>query len=273
MNQSLLNGEQTTLIALTDRGLQYGDGLFETIALSAGQLTLWSYHIERLNAGCRRLAIPVPDESLLLKEAELLTKGVKQGVVKIIITRGSGGRGYRPPVSAEPNRIVTLHSWPDYPAAWFKTGVVLRLCQTRLGSNPSLAGIKHLNRLEQVLARREWSDPEIAEGLMLDGNGQVIEATQSNLFLLYDGQLVTPDLSCCGVAGTVRRLVMEVAQEQAIPLEISAVTLQQVRQADALFLTNAITGILPVKQFEKVRYDVTSIPTLLIEEVNKHLHR
>ncbi len=272
MNQSLINGEPATLISVMDRGLLYGDGLFETIAVSAGRATLWSYHIERLSMGCCSLGIPAPDESLLLREVESLMQGVVRGVVKIIITRGGVGRGYRPSASPSPNRIISLHPWPDYPASWFKEGVVIRLCDTRLGSNPVLAGIKHLNRLEQVLARHEWSTPEIYEGLMLDGENRVIEATQSNIFLLNDGVLYTPDLSSSGVAGTLRRLVIELANELAIPLKVEVMTLQQLRKADALFLTNAITGILPVKQFEEHQYAPSLIPEKLIQRVNKQLH-
>ena len=272
MNQQLINGKTTTEISITDRGLQYGDGLFETIAIVLGKPVLWPYHFDRLNEGCLRLGIPTPAESLLLNEVESLIGDIEQGVIKIIITRGSGGRGYRPPKSAVPNRIISLHSWSDNPASWFKEGIVLRLCETRLGSNPALAGIKHLNRLEQVLARLEWSDPAITEGLMLDGENRVIEATQSNLFLLQSGVIYTPDLSSCGVAGTVRRLVIEMARELDIPIKIETVTLQQVREADALLLTNAISGILPVRQFEKRQYDLEAIPSTLIETVMRRLH-
>lgn len=149
----------------------------------------------------------------------------------------------------------------------------MRLCETRLGSNPSLAGIKHLNRLEQVLARQEWLNPEIHEGLMLDGENRVIEATQSNVFLLKDGVLYTPELSSSGVAGTVRRLVIELSNELGIPLKVEIITLQQLHGADALFLTNAIMGILPVKQFEERQYDPSLIPENLIQQVNKQLYR
>ncbi len=272
MDQPLINGEAATEISVTDRGLLYGDGLFETIAVVAGQAPLWSYHMQRLGAGCRSLGISPPDESLLFKEVGSLIKGLDRGVIKIIITRGCGGRGYRPSAEPQPNRIITLHPWPDYPAAWFKEGVVLRLCNIRLGSNSALAGIKHLNRLEQVLARREWSDPNIYEGLMLDGDERVIEATQSNVFLLQDGLIVTPDLSDSGVAGIARRLVIESAKALNIPLTINAVTLQQLRDADALFLTNAITGILPVKLFEERKYDPSLIPRKLIQRLNKQRH-
>ncbi len=272
IDQALINGEAATEISVADRGLLYGDGLFETIAVTAGRASLWSYHMHRLSAGCRSLGIPSPDESLLFKEVGSLIGGVNQGVIKIIVTRGCGGRGYRPSAEPLPNRIITLHPWPDYPAAWFKEGIVLRLCNIRLSSNPALAGIKHLNRLEQILARQEWSDPEIYEGLMLNGDGQVIEATQSNIFLLQKGKIITPDLSCSGVAGVARRLVTESAKMLNIPLIVNTVTLQQLRDADAVFLTNAITGILPVKLFEERRYDPSLIPNNLIQRVNKQLH-
>lgn len=273
MKYQLINGCPSSELPITDRGLQYGDGLFETIAVSAGKVALWSFHFDRLSEGCQRLCIPTPAASLLMDEVNSLIRDVEQGVIKIIITRGSGGRGYCPPQSPEPNRIISLHPWPDYPVSWFNEGVVIRLCEARLGLNSALAGIKHLNRLEQILARLEWCDPAIYEGLMLDSRDRVIEATQSNLFLLQGNLLSTPDLSECGVSGTVRRLVIEMARELRIPIKVEAVSLQQVREADALFITNSISGILPVREFEGQQYNLEAVPPKLIDAVSKRLLR
>lgn len=261
------------MLSVADRGLLYGDGLFETIALTKGDIVLWSFHIERLIEGCQRLGIEPPEENQLFDEVKLVTQGVDQGVVKVIITRGCGGRGYRPPESAETTRIISLHPWPDYPPNWFTDGVTLRLCQMYLSSNVMLAGIKHLNRLEQVLARREWSATEVFEGIMLDESNRVIEATQSNLFLVEKGALFTADLSRCGVAGTVRRLVIEVAKKLGIKVTVGDLSLHQLKQADALFLTNSVIGLLPVKRFENNRYAPSLIPVELIKQINKQLLR
>ena len=263
----LINGEPTRLVQASDRGLAYGDGLFETLLLIDGNPMLWERHMARLATGEARLGLPGTDKNLLLEETLALASGAGREVVKIILTRGSGGRGYRPPPEPAVTRILSRHEWPDYPASWFIDGVRLRLCETRLGCCPQLAGIKHLNRLEQVLARREWSDDRIAEGLMLDTRGNVVEGTQSNLFLLREGRLMTPDLSHCGVAGVVRDLVIEEADSLGIECYRLAVTVDDLATADALFLTNSILGICPVRGLNQVRYDPTRIPLRLRENV------
>lgn len=247
----LINGEVQTQIAASDRGLHYGDGLFETIALVDGRPRLWPRHLARLEAGCRRLAIPMPDPVLLEQEALQLAKGQARGVVKLILTCGSGGRGYAPPAEPSPQRILLSYPWPDYPRSYWEEGVALRLCRTPLACNPVLAGVKHLNRLEQVLARAEWDDPAIAEGLMCNLEGQVIEGTMSNLFLIRDGRVYTPDLDRCGVAGVMRGVLLELLEAQGIPCEVTALTLDEVRQADELLLSNSLIGLWPVCRFEE----------------------
>jgi len=183
---------------------------------------------------------------------------------------GRGGRGYRPPVYPQVSRIISLHPWPRYPLQWFSNGIRLRVCSTRLGRNPQLAGIKHLNRLEQVLARQEWDDPNIPEGLMLDEENHVIEGTQSNLFVLKGRRLITPDLSSCGVAGVVRDLVLEVAAELKLTTQVARVTLGELQRAEVLFITNSLLGVCPVAALENRRYDVRKIPDTLVQRV-RHL--
>ena len=184
----LINGVSKQHIEISDRGFQYGDGLFETIEVRDGQAVFLERHLERLNAGCHRLHIPFPGAELLSFEVKKLCRekacgiGSVRAVLKIIVTRGSGGRGYRQPDVIQPTRVLSLHPYPDYPEIYKEQGIVVRFCSTCLGLNPSLAGIKHLNRLEQVMARFEWNDPAIQEGLMLDVNGHVIEGTMTNLF-------------------------------------------------------------------------------------------
>jgi 4-amino-4-deoxychorismate lyase len=148
---TLVNGEPGDVIPVSDRGLLYGDGIFETIAVREGRPRHWQRHMHRLQAGCTRLGIQPFENSLLTAEADSITNGVDKGVLKLIVTRGSGGRGYRVAEAIACTRIMQLHPWPEYPAANAEQGVKTRLCETRLGHNPVLAGIKHLNRLEQVL--------------------------------------------------------------------------------------------------------------------------
>lgn len=246
----LIDGKDSDQIAADDRGLLYGDGLFETLAVRDGIPQLWDRHMARLTGDCARLGITPPAQELLRCEADRLCAGHARAVLKIIVTRGSGGRGYRPAAQALPRRILSLHSWPDYPAHCWQQGVDVRLCDLRLGSNPRLAGIKHLNRLEQVLARSEWDDAAVAEGLMLDGAGNLIEGTMSNLFLVRDGYLHTPALETCGVAGVMRAHVLALAAQAAIPCVVQPLSLADAAAADEMFLCNSLIGIWPVRRFQ-----------------------
>jgi len=251
----LINGQLRDTIPVGDRGLQYGDGLFETLAVVAGRPCLWERHLARLAAGCRRLGITPLNRGRLAAEAQVLTAGQAHGVLKILVTRGSGGRGYRPPQGAEPTRVLSFHPMPDYPTDWWRSGVRVRLCQTRLGTNPGLAGIKHLNRLEQVLARAEWDAPEIAEGLMRDVDGRWVEGTRTNLFLVREDGLLTPALGRCGIAGVMRGLVLERARDRGLRTLEADVGAADLAGARGLFLTNSLIGIWPVRKLEGRRYD------------------
>jgi len=242
----LLNGQATQQIDIQDRGLQYGDGLFETLRVQDSRVPLWNRHWQRLKKGCLRLAIPLPEQDLLLEEVHSLIAGEEQAVLKLIITRGKGERGYASPTTLLPSRILMLSDGPDYPPAYRKSGIRLYTCETRLGINPALAGIKHLNRLEQVLARNEWQSPDYQEGLLLDTQGHVMEGTMSNIFWVKAQQLYTADLSHCGVEGVMREIVMEIAKENGISLNIGLWSKSVLLDADEIFVTNSLIGIWPV---------------------------
>jgi 4-amino-4-deoxychorismate lyase len=259
----LVNGQAQDHIAVADRGLHYGDGLFETIAVTGGQPRLWERHWRRLSTGCRRLGITPPDPEMLWEEARSVCTGVDRGVLKIILTRGAGGRGYRPPQTGQATRIIAMYPWPAYPEANWQQGVAVRVCTTRLGRNRALAGIKHLNRLDQVLARSEWEDPYIAEGLMLDDDGHVIAGTMSNLFIVTAQGLHTPILTACGVAGVMRSVILELAAELDIAWQEAPLRLQDLHRAEEVFLTNALIGIWPVCRIEQRDYSVGSLTELL----------
>ena len=259
----LLNGIPSDHLPLSDRGLHYGDGLFETLAVVGGKPQFWDRHMARLARGVSALGLPGMDQSQLRVEADTLCAGCERGVLKIILTRGSGGRGYRPPEVCEPRRILSLHPWPEIPASWYDEGLQLRVCDMRLSRNRRLAGLKHLNRLEQVLARQEWSDPLIGEGLMLDEHDRVISGTQSNLFLVGSGGLRTPDLTWSGIAGIMRGLVLEQARTLGLPVQTTQLTLDDLAKADALFMTNSLWGLCPVARLNDKRYDLSAIPSQL----------
>ncbi|MEJ2453595.1 MAG: aminodeoxychorismate lyase [Candidatus Thiodiazotropha sp.] len=267
----LINGQPADHIPVSDRGLQYGDGLFETLAVIDSRPRLWERHMARLSRGEGVLGLPISDKRQLRQEADRLCTGCERGVLKLIITRGSGGRGYRPPEQAAPRRILSLHDWPDYPQSWYRQGMRLRLCETRWGHNPQLAGIKHLNRLEQVMARQEWRDPGIAEGIMLDLEDRVISATQGNLFLVDDNGLHTPDLSRAGISGVIRDLVIESAGDLDMTVGIDEITLERVQQADALFVTNSILGLCPVAALEGWAYAPERVPESLRQTLEERM--
>lgn len=245
---SLINGQPADKVEVLDRGLQYGDGLFETLAVKEGQPQLWDRHMERLREGCRRLHLPAPDPILLRDEAAMLCSGAARAVLKIILTRGAGARGYRIQPGVSATRILTLSAAADYPEHYYRDGVTVRLCATPLARNPVLAGIKHLNRLEQVLARAEWDDARIAEGLMCDPDGYIIEGTMSNLFLVRSGALAVPRLDACGVAGVMRASILAWARGAGVAVQERPVTPADLKAADEAFLCNSLIGVWPIRR-------------------------
>ncbi len=268
----LINGQPGELVSAFDRGLQYGDGLFETIAVRDSAPLLFEHHLRRLAEGCRRMRLPEPDPTLLTGEARTLCDDAPRAVLKIIVTRGPGRRGYRIATDETPasTRIVMRLPAPPVATEDYRHGVALRLCETRLGANPALAGIKHLNRLEQVLARAEWDDPEIREGLMMDREGAVIEGTMSNLFIVSAGKLRTPALGDCGVAGILRAQVLETAAALGIAAAETRLLPGDVGAADEAFVCNSLIGVVPVRRFERTELAVGPVTRRLMAALGRH---
>lgn len=236
-----VGGERAEGIPATDRGLAYGDGLFETMRAHAGNVPWWDAHWTRLQHGARRLSLSLPDRGQVLRASTELLAG-EDAVLKLIVTRGQGGRGYAPPPDAVPNWILSRHPLPEVPTG----GLVLRWCDTRLATQPLLAGIKHCNRLEQVLARTEWCnaaalDRDADEGLMRSVDGDVVCATSANLFVLREGRWCTPAIERCGVAGICRQWLLD-----EVDVHVTALEVADIERADAVFLCNAVRGILGV---------------------------
>jgi 4-amino-4-deoxychorismate lyase len=255
----LINGESRHQIDVSDRGFQYGDGVFETIEVAGGKPLFLQQHLARLREGCQALLIPPPEKSLLVAEAERMAANSDHAVLKLMVTRGSGGRGYRQPAPLIPTRVFSLHPFPEFPSAFQTEGVVARFCRQRLARNPSLAGIKHMNRLEQVMARAEWGSDTIQEGLMCDCDGAVIEGTMSNLFVVKGGNLLTPDLSQCGIKGILRQMVVHLAHLHRIGVSELQLDQESVLEADEVFVTNSVIGIWPVKQLDEQCFKVGRI--------------
>jgi 4-amino-4-deoxychorismate lyase len=246
----LVNGKPGNSISIRDRGLLYGDGVFRTLRATLGKAQHWLLHYQKLQHDCAGLGIVCPDAALLSAELEDLLVLHPDGVVKLIITRGEGARGYAPSACANPTHLWDAALLPDYPADWASHGIKVWLCQLRLSPQPRLAGIKHLNRLESVLAAAEWNDTDIAEGVLLDISGNVIEGTRSNLFMVRDGTLLTPDLTRCGVAGIQRGRVMEWAATHNVPCRVEQFGLVELLAADEVFMVNSVIGLWPVRQLQ-----------------------
>lgn len=271
MTNVLINGEAKTTINVLDRGLQYGDGLFETMAVYNNKIPLWDTHWQRLKNGCKRLSINLPDKEVIEKEINLLCGEVteEQFVIKIIVTRGTGERGYRFKEKHDTTRILSSHSWPQYNKSNQTEGVAVCYCETPLSKNEKLAGIKHLNRLEQVLARNEWED-EFQEGLMLSTDQNVIDGTMSNVFAILDDKIFTPSLELCGVSGVMRLTVINIAKECGFSVYEKNFTKTEIEQADEIFLTNSLFGIWPVKSIGKTQFNHVGVITKQLQkEINK----
>ncbi len=269
---SIVNGEVSNGISIQDRGFNYGDGLFETIALVNQQPVFWNEHYQRLLKGCKVLGIDCPAEQKLkedVKKLMHLSQDINTAIVKIMVTRGNSERGYQYSDNLVSNVVVSLFTPPSYPSSYWNKGVNIKLCETQLASQKQLAGIKHLNRLEQVLARNEWQD-EYQEGLMADAAGNIIEAVMSNIFIVKNNVVQTPLIINAGVNGIMRNIVLKLCEANGIMAIEDKISLEQVLAADEVFLTNSIIGIWPVKQISSQAYNsgliTKNIMQFLIED-------
>ena len=246
-----VNGRPAEAVAPTERGLHYGDGLFETIACIGGRPRFLALHLERLAHGCARLGIEFPAREELWPEILALAADAPRAIVKVLLTRGpAAARGYATTGAERPTRVTLRYPWEEEAAHPAAAGVRVRTAALRLGENPALAGLKHLNRLEQVLARREWSGGDIAEALMFSSSGRLISGVMSNVFLVADGRLRTPLLDRCGVAGVMRQVVLREAARAGIAAEEAALDAADLAGARELFLTSAVIGLHPVRALD-----------------------
>jgi 4-amino-4-deoxychorismate lyase len=243
----LVNGAAAESVSATDRGLAYGDGVFRTLLVRQGRARHWQRQYRKLERDCAALALACPAAGVLEKEILRAADDAPEAVGKIIVTRGSGARGYAPAGAQSPTRIVMVSAMPQHPPAFAREGVAVRVCETRYSVQPRLAGIKHLNRLDNVLARAEWNDPEVAEGLMLDPDGQVVGGTMTNLFIVENGALVTPALSRCGVAGAMRERIMQSARTAGIACREEPVSLARLQACGEAMLVNSVIGAWQVR--------------------------
>lgn len=268
----MVDGLPADIVPADDRGLAYGDGVFRTLLMRNGHALRWTRHCAKLAADCAALGITPPPESGLQQDLRIIAGQMPDCALRIIVTRGSGGRGYAMPEKPQSRRIVSASALPQYPPHWHEQGVKIRQCALRLAEQPRLAGIKHLNRLENVLARAEWSDPEIAEGLLLDEAGNVIEGTRCNLFIVEGDTLITPDLSRCGVAGVTRDLVIAAAGAHGLQCRTEAFDRARLEAATEAFLVNSLIGVWPIAALDQRRWPGFKTAALVRKWLDAHDH-
>ncbi len=269
---SLVNGQFANSISLDNRGLAYGDGLFETILVRNGSALWLDEHLQRLAQGARRLSIPCDTDVLAGDCSRLIANvGANDAILKIVLTRGAVNRGYSP-LAAASHRIVSLSPLAPVATGYWQQGVALGLCQTRLARQPQLAGIKHLNRLEQVLAAGEMQRRGFDEGLVLDEAGKIIEATRSNVFMVVAGCLVSPSLNDCGVNGIMRQQILSTAKRIGLRVVIGAVEMSTLRKADEVFICNSVIGIWPVIKIECMHKAIGPLSRQLQREFESHFY-
>lgn len=243
----LIDGSDSCDLTAFDRGLHFGDGVFETIACRRGRPRFLSLHCERLGAGCERLRIRFEQFAALRSEVEQLAALADASIVKVILTRGTATtRGYSVRGDEQARRIAICYEWPQEDPACWNEGVRVHVARLALGENPALAGLKHLNRLEQILARLECG-PGTEEALLFSSSQLLISGTMSNVFLVIDGQLLTPHLDRCGVAGIMRRVILREAYRDGITVAEATLSAADLARADEIFLSNARIGIWPVR--------------------------
>ena len=260
----LINGSFDDAISPLDRGFAYGDGVFRTLVMRNGIPDYWHSHYQKLVADCSAIGIVCPSAELLMDDLQQLFLLDELMVAKIIITRGEGNRGYTPPAITAPTRVMIKSNLPEYPEVHFTEGVHLCVCETRLATQPKLAGIKHLNRLENVLARMEWQDANIAngivEGVMLDMEDAVIECTAANIFARFGDTLITPALNSCGIAGITRQRILDIAHTLSLKTFIERLDLNKLYSADEMIICSSLYGAWQVRSIQQANIEQKSWP-------------
>jgi 4-amino-4-deoxychorismate lyase len=248
---TLVDGRPAMGLSVLDRGLQYGDGLFETIACRNAQACFLDLHLQRLAEGCARLGIRYGEFPLLAARLREVAATQARSIIKLILTRGSAtARGYGAQGDEQARSVLLQYPWPPHDPAPWERGVRVRSATGRVGENPLLAGLKHLNRLEQVLIRAEWTDPAIQEALVFSSSGWLVSGTMSNVFLVRDGRIMTPAITHAGIRGVMRRVVIDAAQRAGIAVTELALDAAALHAAEEIFLTNARIGIWPVRALD-----------------------
>ena len=266
----LVNGQPVDTINALDRGLAYGDGVFRTLRTQAGLPVWWQDHYVKLAADCAALDLDCPEASVLHDEVCRVAEA-GEGVVKIMLTRGIGARGYACPAGQVGTRVVLSSPLPPHARSDAPADIAARWCTLKLARQPRLAGIKHLNRLENVLARAEWDDPAIFEGILCDDSGTVISGVMSNLFWIKDSELYTPDLHECGVAGVTRSRLLRVAAQRGMHTHIGRWLPEAILAADEVMICNSVIGVRRVARLDDTTWPAARWTTTLNNALYENL--
>ncbi len=266
-------GQFIEQLSIMDRSIHYGDGLFETLLIDNYKPIFLSEHLERLHSDAQKLKIPVssPDELRQSTDTFIKKFNVKSAIVKILLTRGEGTRGYTPNFQMPARLIFAAYPMIDINPEYYQQGVNLYICNTPMGLNPVLAGIKHMNRLEQVMAAAEFSQLDFYEGLMRDTNGNFIEGTKSNVFIVQNKTLLTPSLLYSGVKGIMRQKVLMLAAKAGIKTRVMALTEKQLLEAQEVFICNSIQNILPVKSIMQQAFNKGELTKIMMQLLKQEI--
>jgi 4-amino-4-deoxychorismate lyase len=255
----IINGGFDQGVSPFDRGLSYGDGVFRTLKIINGLPIDWPLHYQRLVSDCGAIGIVCPSAEVLMSDIQNLFSPTDHAVAKIIVTRGEGERGYAPPAVTMPTRIVFKSRLPDSIQKCHREGVRLFVCKTTLAYQPYLAGVKHLNRLENVIARAEWNDPAIFDGVMLDIEDNVVECTSANIFARYGKELHTPMIDKCGIAGVTRQKVINLAHQPLLKPIVKNIKLSELLEADEVIVCNSIYSALQVRAIANKQWEMNEL--------------
>ncbi|BAJ02545.1 4-amino-4-deoxychorismate lyase [Shewanella violacea DSS12] len=249
-----VNGELNRHIDPLDRGLTYGDGLFATMRIVEGKIAFLSAHFARLTQGSTRLGFPWSPSEALVTQVKHLAKTQVTGCLKLLLTRGTGGRGYGAPQMCEITEVISITPIPTHYASWQRSGISLISSPIKLSQQPRLAGIKHLNRLEQVLIKSETLPTDYQDWLVLDGLNNIAESSMANLFFVEGKQIVTPSISHSGVAGVMREQVIYALLEAGYDVEARPIPYLQLCRYQHVFMTNSLVGILDINNVDDFHF-------------------
>jgi 4-amino-4-deoxychorismate lyase len=264
-----VNGQPDATVSPLDRGLAYGDGLFATMRVNKSEIQFIESHFLRLTQGAQRLGFQWQPTAALRERLLQCAKDNPQSCLKILLSRGVGGRGYTPPNSSPSiTEIVSVHPFPSFYQDWQKTGISLQSSDVLLARQPRLAGIKHCNRLEQVLIKSVALANGIDDWLVLDSNKNIIESSMANLFFETDAGIITPQFSYAGVAGMMREQVIYQLLEMKFSVSVTEINVDILSQVKHVFMTNSLLGVVDINKIDQQSFKIAPYTSLLREQLD-----